>query len=120
MTQPTPQQRIGEQAEQLALQHLRRAGLSLIERNYRCRHGEVDLIMDDGETVVFVEVRFRRNQRYGGAVASVDHHKQRRLITTAQHFLQTHRRLQQRPARFDLVAITEPNALEWIQNAFET
>ncbi len=119
MTRPTPQQRIGAQAEQLALEHLMAAGLRLVERNYRCRFGEVDLIMNDGDALVFVEVRFRRSERFGGAVASVDHHKQRRLITTAQHFLQTHPALQRRPARFDLVAVTEPNTLEWIQNAFE-
>lgn len=119
MTHPTPQQRIGDLAEQQALQFLEEAGLRLIERNYRCRYGELDLIMGEGDTVVFVEVRYRRSSRFGGAAASVDHRKQRRLIATAQHFLQSHKTLRRRPARFDMVAVTEPNALEWIQNAFE-
>lgn len=120
MTQATPQQRIGERAEQQALRHLEDAGLRLIDRNYRSRYGELDLIMADGQTVVFVEVRYRRSTRFGGPVASIDHRKRQRLIATAEHFLQTHKALRQRPARFDIVAVTEPDTLEWIQNAFDT
>lgn len=120
MTQPTPRQRTGARAEQQALEYLEGAGLCLVERNFRCRYGEIDLIMFDTETVVFVEVRFRRNSLFGGPAASVDQRKRQRLITTAEHFLQKHAALRRRPARFDIVAVTEPNAIEWIPNAFGT
>lgn len=119
MPQPTPQQLQGERTEQQALEYLQAAGLYLIERNYRCRFGEIDLVMADNDVLVFVEVRFRRNRLFGGPAASVDSHKQRRLIATAEHFLQYHRDRRHQPARFDLIAVTEPNNLEWIQNAIE-
>jgi putative endonuclease len=107
----------GQQAEQLACEFLIKRGLELIEKNYRCRHGEIDLIMRDGPQLVFVEVRYRRSQRFGGPLASIDYKKKARLIACASLYLQSTR--QQSAARFDVIGITEPNQIDWIQNALE-
>lgn len=118
----TPQQRSGEQYEELACQYLRKQGLKLLTRNYHCRRGEIDLIMRDKESLVFVEVRYRRHARYGSASESVNWHKQRRLIATAQYYL-LHQSKNSPAARFDVIAISgnEGNIeLEWIRNAFGT
>ena len=106
----------GKAGEDRALIFLRRQGLKLVERNFRCRSGEIDLIMQDGKEIVFVEVRKRRNSQYGGAAASVTAAKRKRLILAASVFLQSCRGL---PAcRFDIVAI-EADSLSWLKNAFE-
>ncbi len=114
--------RRGEEAETLALAHLQRQGLRLVERNYRCRAGEIDLIMEHGEALVFVEVRMRAGSAFGGAAASVDGRKQRRILTTALHYLQHHPERARQPARFDVVAI-EPRGgetgIDWIPDAFQ-
>lgn len=113
----------GQQAEHLALQYLLRQGLRLLQRNYRVargpsqRAGEIDLILQDGEgTVVFVEVRARRDSRYGGAAASIGALKRQRLVRTAQHFLWRHGL--QRPCRFDVVAV-QGDQVQWIPAAFD-
>ena len=111
----------GDRGEALALRHLEAAGLTLLQRNYRCKGGEIDLVMRDGPTLVLVEVRYRRDGRFGGAAASVDTHKQRRLLRAAQHLLQTHPTYRQQRARFDLVAIEGDGSsaqLNWIKDAF--
>ena len=103
----------GRQAEDRALVYLRRQGLHLVERNYRCRFGEIDLVMRDGSLLIFVEVRQRTHRQYGGAAASVGSVKQQRLWQTAEHYLM---RLHYPPAcRFDLVAI-DGESLEWIRD----
>lgn len=113
----------GEQAEHLALQYLARQGLQLLQRNYRVargpsqRAGEIDLIFQDPQgTVVFVEVRSRRNSRHGGAAASISLPKRQRLVRTAQHFLWRHG--VQRPCRFDVVAV-DGQQVQWIPAAFD-
>ena len=111
----------GAQAEQAACDHLRARGLTLHSRNYRCRSGEIDLIMRDGETLVFVEVRYRSSNRFGGAAASVDTAKQQKLIRTAQTFL-GEQRLHHMACRFDVVTVTPHEGamqVEWIPNAIE-
>lgn len=109
----------GEQAEQLAADYLRRQGLSLVARNYRCRYGEIDLIMRDGASLVFVEVRQRSRSDYGGAAASIGAAKQGRLLRTAQHYLSTLRKVP--PCRFDALLLQSADGagLEWVKNAFE-
>jgi putative endonuclease len=107
----------GAQAEQQALDYLLAQGLRLVERNFRCRGGEIDLIMREGEQLVFVEVRYRRSARYGGALASVDRRKQGRLITAALHYLQRHRTAG--ATRFDVVALEGETPVQWVRNAFE-
>ncbi|MFC1680570.1 YraN family protein [Pseudomonadota bacterium] len=91
-----------------------------VESNYRCRFGEVDLIMQENECLVFVEVRFRASQRYGGALASVGRNKIARLRRTAQHYLQRFDPAEHRPCRFDLVIpdSSDGNGWVWIKNAF--
>ncbi len=113
---------VGSAKESLARRYLERQGLRLVTRNWRCRHGEIDLVMldraadDDGE-LVFVEVRYRRSERFGGAVASVDRHKQRRLSAAAGQYLQSHPT--ELPCRFDVLAIGDGDAVHWIRSAFD-
>jgi putative endonuclease len=106
---------IGKEAEDRALNYLEQKGLRLIQRNYRSRFGEIDLIMRDGKTVVFIEVRYRRNRTFGGASHSITTQKQQRLLTTAEQFLQQH--APRHPARMDVLAL-EGDDIEWIKNAF--
>ncbi len=113
---------LGKEAEARACNYLQQQGLRVVERNYRCRRGEIDLVMDDGESVVFVEVRYRSPSAYADGVASVDRHKQARLIAAAQHYLQQHPASARRPCRFDVVAVTPTGSgdrIEWISNAIE-
>ncbi|CAG0124940.1 hypothetical protein RHDC2_00786 [Rhodocyclaceae bacterium] len=108
----------GAQAERLAAQFLQRRGLKLLQQNYRCRHGEIDLILQDGDTLVFAEVRLRSRADFGGAAASITAAKQGRLIHTAQHYLATLARTP--PCRFDAVLLDtlEDTGVEWVRNAF--
>lgn len=115
--QPPPNIRVGAAAEQAACRYLEQQGLVLLERNYRCRAGEVDLIMRDGDQLVFVEVRSRRNRRYGGPAESVTRAKQQRLSRAAAYYLLLHP--DNAPCRFDVIAILQQdNRLEWIKDAF--
>ena len=114
---------IGDAGEALALMHLQRAGLVLVERNYRvaggprARGGEVDLILRERDgTLVFVEVRTRRDAGHGGAAASVGSAKQRRIVLAARHYLM--RLAAPPPCRFDVVAI-DAGRVEWLRGAFE-
>ena len=108
----------GLQAEQLAVQHLQQQGLKLVAQNYRSRFGEIDIIMQDKDVLVFVEVRLRRNGDFGGAAASIDTRKQQRIIHTAQQYLSSLKSTP--PCRFDAVLIdTESKKFEWLKNAFD-
>lgn len=104
----------GQQAEALALSWLQQRGLVCVTRNYCCRMGEIDLIMHDGTTLVFVEVRQRRSARFGGAAASITPAKQARLVRTAEHYLHTLPSLP--PCRFDAVLLDGQQPPEWLQN----
>ena len=108
----------GEDAETLAGAFLQRAGLRLVARNYRCRFGEIDLIVRDGDTLVFVEVRMRSNSRYGGAGASITSAKRARLLRAARHYLAG---IAPTPAcRFDALLVSgKDHAIEWLKNAWE-
>ena len=113
---------IGRRLEDAAHDYLRDQGLVPLERNYRCRLGEIDLVMRDGTVLVFVEVRYRRSARYGHAAESIVASKRRKVIMTAQHYLQARRKLRGLPARFDVVAITDGRdgpVFEWIRDAFQ-
>lgn len=119
----TSKQTSGKLAEDTAQQYLQTHGLRLLHRNWTCRSGELDLVMLDGDTVVFVEVRYRRHAAWGGALESVDVHKQQKLIKAAQLFLMKESCWAKHPCRFDVVAIgsgsnaAKPN---WIRNAFDS
>lgn len=109
----------GPAAEKLAAEFLQRNGLRLVESNFRCRFGEVDLILRDGDTIVFVEVRLRSNSGFGGAAASITPAKQEKIVRAAQWYLQhVHG---QAACRFDAVLLENLDAerVEWIKNAFE-
>lgn len=114
---PTEQQVKGRAGEDQAISYLSRQGMVLVERNFRCRGGEIDLIMRDGNELVFIEVRARRNGSFGGAASSVTSGKRARLILAAQVFLQ---QLHRMPAcRFDVIAF-EGEQISWLKSAIET
>ena len=108
--------RAGVEAEDLALAYLQRQGLRLKVRNYACRLGEIDLVLQDGATVVFVEVRQRSHRTFGGAAESITARKRGRLIATARHFLAHQGSLP--PCRFDAVLVDGQGHVEWIRDAF--
>lgn len=107
----------GQRAEQQACKFLQQQGLKLIEKNYRCRFGEIDLVMRDGQQLVFVEVRYRSSSAFGGPLASIDHRKKANLIATAYHYLLVKKK--QYDARFDIVGITKGGRTDWVTNAIE-
>ncbi len=110
-------QLLGKFAENRAERMLAEAGLSILQRNYRCRQGEIDLIARDGDTLVFVEVRSRSRQDYGSAAESITSTKQRRIIAAARHYLA---KLPRMPAcRFDAVTLDAGAEPVWIKSAFE-
>ncbi len=108
----------GSDAEQIAVSYLQRHHLVLVAQNYRCRFGEIDLIMREGTTLVFVEVRQRTQALYGGAAASITPAKQAKLLRTARHYLAEINH--EPPCRFDALLLSGSNGqeIEWIQNAF--
>ena len=106
----------GLAAESRACAFLEAQGLRLLQRNYRLRSGEIDLIMRDATHLVFIEVRYRSSNRYGGALQSVDFRKQQRIMRTARHFLLCNP--YDLPVRFDVIAL-EGQVIRWIQHAFE-
>lgn len=116
----------GQYTEELACQYLENKGFKLIEKNFNCRLGEIDLIMKDNGNLVFVEVRYRRSNNFGSGAESVTANKQSKLIKTASLYLQQHDKYNKNPARFDIVSITgiiETNDInninfDWIENAF--
>jgi putative endonuclease len=112
----------GARFERRARDELERAGLRLLDSNYATRHGELDLVMREGDTVVFVEVRHRRQAGYGDAAASVTAGKQARLVLAAQSWLAAHARFAQSPCRFDVVSYDGPEGearMAWRKGAFE-
>ena len=112
---------IGRDAEQRAEQFLHQQRMRTLLRNAYCRMGEIDLVMQDGDTIVFVEVRQRRHSHYGGAAQSVDHYKQRRLIQAARYLMARHPNWSNYPCRFDVIAFepdSDPQAPLWYKDAF--
>jgi len=107
----------GKLAEALAADYLQARGLRLLERNYSCRMGEIDLILTDGPVLVFAEVRLRRNPAFGGAAASVTAAKRQRILRAARHYLSGRA---ERPCRFDVLLLDALDAdrIDWIKDAF--
>ncbi len=111
----------GNHGERLALDYLIQQGLTLVEQNINSRYGEIDILMRDGEEWVFVEVRFRKSQHFGGGLESVDRSKQRKLINTAEYYIQTHHKTHFDSCRFDMIEISgdiNTPEINWIQDAF--
>jgi putative endonuclease len=122
-TTPVTTKALGDAAEAMALDHLARAGLVLVQRNYRvargprAKGGEVDLVMRDRDgTLVFVEVRARSDDRFGGAAASIGASKRQRIVLAAMHFLRAQPKPP--PCRFDVVAV-DGGCIEWLRAAFD-
>lgn len=112
----------GAIAETYACEYLTDKGLQLVQRNFHCKAGEIDLIMMQNDVLVFVEVRMRNNPCFGSGAESVNPRKQHKIIATAQYYLQAHPEAAKRPARFDVVAITHKQKnthIDWIENAFQ-
>jgi len=111
----------GDVYEQVALKYLKQQGLKFIAQNVNFKGGEIDLVMQDDTQLVFVEVRFRKNNHYGGAAASVNHHKQQKLIHAAQLYLQKQYGNTPPSCRFDVIAIegeTPNEHIQWLKNVF--
>lgn len=106
----------GESAEQQACEFLVKQGLKLVARNFSCKHGELDLIMRDQQTLVIVEVRFRQTDKYGSAVESITRAKQSRIMAATQVYLAKQKI--NSAIRFDVVALSGNGQIDWIKNAF--
>jgi len=119
----TARQQSGRRAEQLAAQFLRAGGCEIVHCNYRRRLGELDIVARAEGVLIIVEVRTRTSRAYGGAAASVDRRKQRRITRAAQQLLQQRSDLAALPVRFDVIVVNDPYGpaptIEWIQHAFE-
>lgn len=113
----------GQAMEEWVADYLQQQDFQILERNFQCRFGEIDLIASQKQCLAFVEVRFRKNNLYGGPLASIDWKKQRKLIRTAEYYLKVKPYYREYTCRFDVVGITIDNGLtkaEWIQNAFQS
>lgn len=113
----TSRQALGQLAENWACDYLQAQGFKLLARNYRLRGGEIDLIGQDGEYLVFIEVRYRSREDFGGALYSIDLRKQQKIIRTAQHYLLLHP--YDLACRFDVIAINAQQQITWLKNAFD-
>ncbi|OGT97808.1 MAG: YraN family protein [Gammaproteobacteria bacterium RIFOXYB2_FULL_38_6] len=111
-------QTIGSQAESKALAFLKTQGLKLLERNFRCKLGEIDLIMQDKDFTVFVEVKYRKIINFGEPVETVTKSKQRKIIKAATFYLQQKDLFDKVPCRFDVVGILDDGQINWIKDAF--
>jgi putative endonuclease len=124
---------VGDQSETTARNYLERQGLSYITSNFRCRQGEIDLIMNDQHHLIFIEVRYRSRDNYGTAADTITHKKQRRIILAARYYLHKYQLTEKVSCRFDIVAIqaraktcntstfaNKNNGIKWIKDAFNT
>ncbi len=113
---------IGDRHEEFAVQVIQQAGFKIIDTNYLCKLGEIDIIARKDQDLVFIEVRYRRSDLYGGALQSVDKKKQRRIGLAANHFLQKHKLTNKVACRFDVFAITgnlKQLKYQWVEAAFD-
>lgn len=133
MSAPINTKKLGRQAEDLVCRYLQKQKLKLVARNYSCRHGEIDLIMRDKTSLVFIEVRYRQNPYFGSSLETINWTKQNKVIKTAEYYLLTHHLSEKTACRFDVVGV-KPSVLdlqqtvsisklsraqvEWIKNAF--
>lgn len=115
---------IGKQAEQYASQFLLQQGLQIIEQNWYCRQGEIDIIAQLGDTLIFIEVRYRARADHGNGAESVHHYKRKRIISCARYYIHTHPGAEKCMIRFDVFSMSRDSAgafsSHWIQDAFQT
>jgi putative endonuclease len=110
----------GQEQEVLACDYLISQGLQLVMQNYQCKLGEIDIIMQDKDTLVFVEVRHRKQNNYVSGIESINKSKQRKIIKTSQYYLQAHKLTNKFSCRFDVVITeqTDKQQFLWIKDAF--
>lgn len=112
-------QQAGKRAENSALDYLSAQRLQLVERNYNCKLGEIDLIMRDGDYLVFIEVRSRVNERFGGGVGSITMAKRRKIMNASSHYLMMRKMQDKFPLRFDVISIDGTSGvISWLRDAF--
>ncbi len=114
----------GEAAEQDACQYLIKQGLKLVSKNYRSKFGEIDIIMQDQQSLVFVEVRYRKHNQFGSGAESITAAKQKKLLKTANYYLQQHPQASQFPCRFDVISMSADSTsasskIDWIKDAIQ-
>ncbi len=112
----------GKQAEEFAAKYLAKQNVKIITRNFHCRFGEIDLIGLDQEILLFVEVRYRKNESYLAAVETIDRHKCKKIVTTSKYYLNKQRNYQSYFCRYDVITLTgelDRPVIEWIKNAFQ-
>ena len=122
MYKTSPTQKVGDFAEQKAAEYLIEAGCQIIQKNFMSKLGEIDLIIQDKEMLVFVEVRYRQKEDYGSGAESVTRGKQRKIIRAAQYYLQKNKMDHMVACRFDVVSITQAGQsleIDWIKDAFQ-
>lgn len=121
MHQPTT---IGMNAEQYAYHYLQQQGLNIIDRNWRCRRGEIDLIGQEYDNLIFIEVRYRSRSDYGNGAESVSYHKQKKIISAARYYIHHHPHVAKYMIRFDVLSMSRDNTnhycMHWIKDAFQT
>lgn len=113
---------MGQHYEDYALNYLQQRGLQLVEKNFNCRCGEIDLIMRDSDTLVFVEVKYRNSTQYGNGIEQVTRSKRTKLVNSALLYLARHSRSANPPCRFDVVGIgpeAGDDAVQWVKNAID-
>lgn len=112
----------GKIAEDLAANYLGKQGIKIVDRNFHSRFGEIDLIALEQQILIFIEIRYRKNEKHIAAIETIDHFKCRKLISTSEYFLNKHRNYQSYQCRYDVITIIgelgKPS-IEWIKNAFQ-
>lgn len=119
---PTPANNAGKRAEDIAATHLLKQGLKLLEQNYHSRFGEIDIITIDKQCLVFIEVRYRKSEKYMSVVETIDKRKCKKIIITSEYYLNQQKKYQSYQCRYDVIAITgqlDTPSIEWIKNAFQ-
>lgn len=114
-------QRLGRAIEAQVCSYLMQRGLKLVVANYNCRVGEIDLVMQDRDSLVFVEVRYRQDDDYGGALESITKSKRRKIVCAAKYYLLEHDLWEKAPCRFDVVIVRagcEQEKIVWLKDAF--
>lgn len=118
----TTKQSSGKQAEELAANYLAEQNIEIVTRNFHSRFGEIDLIALDKEILLFIEVRYRKDEHFLAAIETIDQHKCKRIVITSEYYLNKHKKYQSNLCRYDVITITgalDKPVIEWIKNAFQ-
>ncbi len=116
---PATSKSIGDIGEERARDFLQKNGIKIIKSNFKCKVGEIDIIAEDNSSLIFIEVKYRKSDKFGAPSEMVTYHKQKKIILTAQLYLQKHPKLANKACRFDVISIHQ-NDISWIQDAFNT